>query len=106
MSSGPSKEARILMAIEAIESSQKISLREAEAIFKVFKSIISDRMKGTIARDEYRFKNKLFDIFEEQALYNYLVDKDDREFNLNLINIENIADLFLEARGAPRINLF
>ena len=46
MSDGPSKEARILMAIDAIRSGEIKSLRIADTTFRVSKTSINNRMNG------------------------------------------------------------
>ena len=46
----------------------------------------------------------LLDIYEEQALYNSLMDKDDRGFSLNLAVLEDMANLLLRSRGAPPVS--
>jgi len=44
------QEARIILAIEAIRSSRKISCRAAAKIYKVPKSTLADRMAGRSSR--------------------------------------------------------
>ena len=103
MTDGPSKEAKILMAIDAIRSGRIKSLRSAEATFGVSKTSINNRMNGRISRSECLPNSTILTVFEEEVLVKYPLDKDDRGFGMNLANTENMANLLLESRGAPRV---
>ena len=96
MSSGPSKEAKILMAIDAIRSGQIKSLRNAETISGVSKTTIAARIEGRTSRSEYTPKSKILTLIEEEVLHKYLLDRDDRGFGLNLAGVENMANLLLD----------
>ena len=94
MSSGPSQEARTLMAVAAIRSGQIESLRSAEAILGAPKSTIATRINGISHRSECTPNSKILSLFEEEVLVKYLLDKDDRGFGINLTGVGNMANLF------------
>jgi hypothetical protein len=50
----PSKEARVILAIEAIQTSKNLSRRAAAKLYDVPESTIRDRMNGRPAAQEYR----------------------------------------------------
>jgi len=52
-----SKEARVLMAIEALRSNPKLSVRKAAAIYDVPPTTLRDRMNGTTFKAEIRPQN-------------------------------------------------
>ena len=51
------KEARIILAIEAICLSKKISMRKATAFYNVSLTTLSHRINGTVAKQESRPAN-------------------------------------------------
>ena len=103
MSSGPSKEAKLLIAIDAIRSGHVKSLRSAETIFGISKTSITARMKGRTPRCECAPRSKILNLIEEEVLLKYLLDRDDRGFGLKLAGVENMANLRLRTRDAPRV---
>ncbi|KAK4124227.1 hypothetical protein N657DRAFT_571152 [Parathielavia appendiculata] len=65
-------ENRVLLAINAIRSTPRLSIRRAAEIYNVPKSTIADRMKGKIAKsDSYHGRSNLTKI-EEEAIEDHL----------------------------------
>ena len=60
-------------------------------------------MNGKTPRSECQPNSTILSIFEEQVLVKYLLDRDDRGFGLNLAGVEDMANLLLESRRAPRV---
>jgi len=48
----PTYEARIMLAIEAIQSASKISVQKASAVYNIPKLSVCYRMKGNLLRTE------------------------------------------------------
>ena len=82
MSNGPSEEAKIRMAIDAIRSNRVKSIRAAFTIFGASRSSIQDRINGKIPPSECTPNSKILNLFEEEVLVKYLLDKDDRGFGI------------------------
>jgi hypothetical protein len=93
------QEASIILAIEAIRSSRKISCRSAAKIYEVPESTLRDRMAGRTPRAEARSNcHKLNDI-EEDTIVQYILSLDSRGFAPRLAGVEDMANLLLKSRG-------
>ena len=83
------KEARINLAINALNSSRVKSIRSAERTFRASKTTVINRIKGRIPRTEFVPKSRILTILEEQELVKYLLDRDDSGFGLKLAEDSN-----------------
>jgi hypothetical protein len=101
--SSQSKEARIVMAIEALKSDQKLTIHKAAQIYDVPNTTLRHRMDGMHSRAETRPKNQLLDELEEQVLIQHIIDLDDRGFSPRLKDIEDMAKNILTSRHGPPI---
>lgn len=95
------KEARILLAIEAIRSSKKISIRCVSQISDVPAQSLRNKMNGRAARGDTRANSHNLDVVEEEVLLQYILDLDD--YPPNLASIKDMADYLRKARDAPPI---
>ena len=92
-------EARIILAIEAIRSSRKISIRAAAKLYNIPHSTLAHRMAGRTPCNEIKANcHKLTEI-EEEVIVQYILDLDSRGFAPRLANVEDIANHILESRG-------
>ena len=98
-----SKEARIILAIEAIGSSKKISMRRAAQLYNVPYSTLRSRMMGATPAKEFRPKSHNLDAIEESVLVRYILDLDDRGFPPRLEDVEDMANYILASRGKRRV---
>lgn len=97
------QEARIILAIEAIRTSKKLSQRAAAKIYKVPRATLADRMAGRTYRSDSKANcYKLTDL-EEESILQYILDLDSRGFAPRLASVEDMANLLLESRGALRV---
>jgi hypothetical protein len=97
------QEARIILAIEAIRSSKKLSRRSAAKIYKVPYATLSDRMAGRTYRPETKPNCYKLNDLEEETLVRYILDLDTRGFAPRLASVEDIANYILESRGGKRV---
>ena len=97
------QEARIIIAIEAIQSTKKISHRRAAKLYDVPPSTLRDRINGAPPRSEYRHKSHNLDELEESVLVQYILDMDERGFAPRLAGVEDMANYILESRGARHV---
>jgi hypothetical protein len=75
------QEARIILAIEAIRISKKLSRRKATIIYEVPESTLRLRMNGhTSIRDRRLVAQNLTEL-EEQIIVNHILDRDSRGFS-------------------------
>ena len=97
------QEARIILAIEAIRTSKKLSLRKAAEIYNIPRSTLTNRMNGqTSIRDRRPAVQKLTKL-EEEVIVQYILDLDDRGFGPRLASVEDMANYLLETRGGKRV---
>ena len=75
------QEARIILAIEAIRSSKKLSRRKAAKIYEVPESTLRLRINGSTSLPERRLVNTNLSDLEEQIIVNYILDRDSRGFS-------------------------
>jgi hypothetical protein len=97
------KEARIILAIEAIRSSKIINSRSAAKLYRVPRSTLLDRMAGRTSRDETRSNCHKLSTLEEEVLVQYILDLDSRGFAPRLAGVEDMANYILESRGGERV---
>jgi hypothetical protein len=98
-----SKEARIVMAIRALESDQKLRIHKAAQIYDVPDATLRHRINGRAPKTEIRPKNRLLSELEEEVIIQHIVDLDNRGFSPRLKDIEDIAKNILASRHGPPI---
>ena len=75
------QEAQIILAIEAIQTSKKLSRRKAAKIYKVPETTLRDRMNGATSFPERWPANTNLNKLEKQIIINYILDQDSRGFS-------------------------
>ncbi|KAJ8070928.1 hypothetical protein OCU04_001286 [Sclerotinia nivalis] len=98
-----SKEARIILAIQAIESNKKLTIRKAAQSYCVPRSTLGDRIRGKPSIAEIRPKSHNLTELEEEVLIQYILDMNHRRFSPKLSGVENIANYILETRNAKKV---
>jgi hypothetical protein len=97
------QEARIIIAIEAIRTSKRLSRRKAAIIYNVPESTLRARINGRYSRADYRPKAYNLTKLEEEEIVRYILDSDTRGFAPRLASIEDIVNYILESRGEKRV---
>jgi hypothetical protein len=97
------QEARIILAIEAIRTSKKLSCRSAAKLYNVPKSTLTDRMTGRTPRRELKANCHKLTELEEEVIVRYILDLDTRGFAPRLAGVKDIANYILESRGGRRV---
>jgi hypothetical protein len=75
-----SDEARIQLAIQAIDQDPTLSERRAAAIYNVPRKTLSDRRAGKVSRRDCKPKSKKLLETEEQVLIQHILNLDSRGF--------------------------
>ncbi|KAJ8062115.1 hypothetical protein OCU04_008676 [Sclerotinia nivalis] len=101
-----SKEVRIILAIQAIESNKKLTIRKAAQSYCVPRSTLGDRIRGKPSMTEIRSKSHNLIELEEEVFIQYILDMDYRGFSFKLSGVEDIANYILETRGAKKVGKF
>ena len=97
------QEARIILAIEAIRTSKKISIRTAAKIYRVPRTTLTARMSGRLLRSERRPAVQKLTELEEEVISQYILDLDSRGFAPRLAGVEDMANYLLETRRGTRV---
>ncbi len=97
------QEARIILAIEAIRISKKLSRRKAARIYKVPESLLRLRINGHLPLPERRPANLNLSKLEEEVIVQKILDLDSRGFAPRLSGVEDMANYILESRGGRRV---
>ncbi|RKK94037.1 hypothetical protein BFJ70_g17721, partial [Fusarium oxysporum] len=96
----PSNEARILLALQALQNNPKLSLRRAAKIYEVGFGTLRNRQNGIQSRDAWVPKSRRLTDLEEQIIVQFLLDLDSRGFPARLRFVEEIANSLLADRDA------
>ena len=95
------QEARIILAIEAIQTSKrKLSRRKAAKIYDIPYSTLSDRMNGVTPIHDRRPAAQNLTELEEQVIVNYIFDLDSRGFSPRQADVEDMANYLRKTRRA------
>jgi hypothetical protein len=97
------QEARIIIAMEAIQTSKKISRRKATVIYDVPESTLRNRIGGRPPRSDTRADSLNLTELEEGVIINYILDRDSRGFPPRQANMEDIANYLRKCRRAKLV---
>ena len=92
------KEARLQLALEAIEKDATLSQRRAAALYNVPQRSISNRRAGKPSRQDCSPNSMKLLVTEEETIVDYILDLDARGYPLHLPAIKDLADSLLAAR--------
>jgi hypothetical protein len=93
------QEARIILAIEAIRSSKKLSKRRVAKIYKILYATFSYRITSRTYRPESKANYYKLTDLEKDTIIRYILDLDSRGFAPRLAGVKDIANLLLESQG-------
>ena len=101
--SQPSKEARLLLAVQAFQRNPKEKLRVLARYYTMPYSTLQKRVQGQLLLSERRLvMHKLTEI-EEKVILQRVIDLDTRGFSPRLSGVKEIANLILQSRGGGRV---
>jgi len=97
------KEVRVILAIEAIRFSRKLSRRATAKLYNVPETTIRDRMNDVIPKNDSRLGVQLLIKIEEDVIVQYILGLDSREFSPLIIDVREMVNHILESRGSRRV---
>ena len=101
--SSASKEARVILAFQALQNDTKLSLRAAAKLYNVLVSTLGHRRTGrAVRRNLLANLQKLTDL-EEETIVQYVIELYKRAFPPQLSSVEDIANQLLRVRDAPLV---
>lgn len=98
-----SNEARILLALRALQNDPKLKLRRAAEIYNVGRMKLWRRQQGIQSRLDWTPKSRKLTDLEEEILIHFILDLDSRGFPPRLRGVKEMADQLLADRDAPPV---
>ena len=98
-----SKEARLLLALKAIENDEQLSIRAAATLYNVPEASIRHRRAGRPARRDLPANSRKLTDLEEETIVQYVIELDARAFPPRLRGVEDMANQLLRLRDAPPV---
>ena len=93
-----SKEARLQLALQAIQQDTTLSVTRAVAIYEVTKRTLRRRHAGTTFQRDYTPNSIRLTIREEEVIVQYILNLDVRGFPPRLTTVKDMANSLLAAR--------
>ena len=69
-------ESRLLLAINAIQSTPKLSIRRAAKLYNIPRSTLQARMAGRVAKYDSHNARSILTVTEEEVIVQYVLDQD------------------------------
>jgi hypothetical protein len=99
----PEKQARVILALEALKRNEKLSIRAAARLYNIPATTLSDQRAGRPALSDTVPSSKNLTQLEEEAVVVYIIELSEYTFPPRLYSIEDIANHLLYIRGVPPI---
>jgi len=87
-----SKETQIILALEALQNNEDLSVSAAAKIYNVNRSTLRHRRAGRPARRDIPPNSKKLTQSEEEAIVQYILELDTRSFPPRLCSMEDMAN--------------
>ncbi len=97
------KEAKIILALKAIQNNNKLSLRAIAKLYEIPFSTLCDRHAGWPVRRGLLANSRRLTDSEEKAIVQYVLELDARSFLPRLCGVEDMANQLLRVYDAPPV---
>jgi len=101
--SPPSKEARVILALEALQNDKELRLEAIARLYNVPASTLRRRRAGKPARRDTPPNSRRLTDSEERAIVQYILELVARSFPPRLRGVEDMANHLLRVRDAPPV---
>jgi hypothetical protein len=98
-----SKEACIILALEALENDRDLKVATAAKIYHVDRSTLRRRRAGRPARRDTQANSRCLTDLEEQTIVQYITELATRAFPPTLRGVEDMANHLRRERDAPPV---
>ncbi|KAJ3545561.1 hypothetical protein NM208_g2452 [Fusarium decemcellulare] len=98
-----SNEARILLALQALQNNLNLKLRPTAKAYRVPYSTLRDRRNGIQSQRDWIPKSRRLSDLEEQIIVQFILDLDSRGFPSRLRFVEEMANSLLADRDASPV---
>src|SRR5690349_7257295 len=96
-------ESRVILALQAIEDNENLSIRAAAKIYNVPATTIRYRRNGRTARCNTRPNSMNLTKSEEDAIIQYIIKLSTHAFPPRISGVEEMANQLLRVRDAPPV---
>ena len=96
-------ENRIILAIEAKRTNPHLSIRKLATRYDIPRTTLQYRMAGRIAQADAQHGKANLTAAEEEAIVQYILEQDARGFSPRRQDVQDMADVLMEARKAKRV---
>ena len=100
-----SNESDLVLALNALQSDPKLSVRKAAEIYNVSRVTLQRRRDGRAAKRDTQPPCQRLTSYEEDSIIQYVIDLDARSFPPRLSGVREMADRLLRERDAPRVGI-
>jgi hypothetical protein len=100
-----SKESRIILALQAIERGQIRSIRAAAETYNVPWTTLRDRRNGMTSRRDCVPNSRKLTNLEEEAIVRYILDMDERGYQVNYDKLRDMANTLRAKRGEGPVGI-
>jgi hypothetical protein len=97
------KEARIQLAIQAIEQDPSLSVRRAAQLYNAPRRTLNNRRAGMDSRRDCQPNSIKLSKTEESVIVQHILDLDTRGFPPRLAAVQDMANSLLAARAASQV---
>jgi len=98
-----SNEAKIILALQALEKDKKLSVRATAKIYRVARKTLGRRRASKPTQRNIPANSRNLTDLKEQTIVQYIVELYTRAFPPRLDSMEDIANQLLHIRDAPPI---
>ncbi|RYC78876.1 hypothetical protein BFJ63_vAg18251 [Fusarium oxysporum f. sp. narcissi] len=98
-----SNEARILLALQALQDNPELTVRRAANIYDVNRSTLGRRQHGILSKRDTPTKSRKLSDQEEQIIVQFILYLDSRGFPSRLSYVEDIANSLCANRDIPPV---
>jgi hypothetical protein len=98
-----SQERRLGLAVNAIRSDSRFSIRKAATFYNVSLTTVRRRMAGKTSKADTRNGRTNLTSTEEEAIVEYILNLDARGFSPRRCDVQDMANLLLAKRAAERV---
>jgi hypothetical protein len=96
-------EARVLLALQALQNNPKLSIRKAATIYQINRCTLGRRQKGIQSTRNTTTKSRNLSDLEEQIIVQFILDLDSRGFPPRRDFVEKMANSLLADRDASPV---
>jgi hypothetical protein len=99
----PSKAAREILALQALQTNPKLNVQAATTIYKIPRKTLGRRRDSQPARRDIPANSRKFTDLKEETIVQYIIELSTRAFPPRLCYVEDMANQLRRKRNTPPI---